>query len=131
MGVGRGGQEPRRGQVYHLMREDANASPSVIKGTLIFLNTPVQVLIDPGSTHSFISHALIQSLNLELEDLICPMLVATPLGKQVETSMGYREGRVELGNSKFALKLTSLEIQDFDMILGMDFLSKYKARIDC
>ncbi|XP_052209182.1 uncharacterized protein LOC127812702 [Diospyros lotus] len=130
-GVGRGGQEPRQGRVYHLTREDANASLSVIQGTLIFLNTPVQVLIDPGSTHSFISHALIQSLNMKLEDLECPMLVATPLGKQVKTSTGYREGKVELGDSEFALELTSLEIQDFDMILGMDFLSKYKARIDC
>lgn len=29
------------------------------------------------------------------------------------------------------VELTSLEIQDFDLILGMDFLSKYNAKVDC
>ena len=115
------------GRVYHLTKEDANTSPSVIQGTMIFLNTPVQVLVDPKSTHSFISHVLIQCLNLGLEDLGCLMLVATPLGKQVKTSTGYKKGKLELGNSEFSLELTSLDIQDFDMILGMVFLSTYKA----
>ena len=36
-----------------------------------------------------------------------------------------------LGDNKFWVELTSLEFQDFDLILGMDFLSKYDAKIDC
>ena len=58
-------QEPLRGRVFNLIREYANADPIVIQGTLTFLNTLVQVLIDPGFIHSFISHVL--ALYLELE----------------------------------------------------------------
>ena len=45
-------------QVYNLTKEDVEANPSVIQGTLFILDTPVHALIDPVSTHSFISHAL-------------------------------------------------------------------------
>jgi len=36
-----------------------------------------------------------------------------------------------LGSSRFPVKLTSLDIQDFDIILGIDFLTKYNAKINC
>jgi len=98
---------------------------------MIFLNTPVQALINPGSTHSFISYALARYLGLELRELSCPMIVAIPLGKQVRTYTDYKDGWILLGNNEFMVELTSLGIQDFDLILGMDFLSKHNAKIDC
>lgn len=123
--------EPQRGRVFNLTREDANANPSIIQGTIIFLGTPVQVLIDPRSTHSFISYALAHCLELELGELGSPMIVSTPFGRQVETYIGYGDGRIILGNNEFPVELTSLDIQDFDIILGMDFLTKYNAKINC
>ena len=88
----------------------------------------MQVLIDPWSTYSFISHALARCLELELRELGCPMIVATFLGKQVKTCMGYKDGKIVLGNSKFVVEFKLLEIQDFDIIFGMDFLSKYNCQ---
>jgi len=49
----------------------------------------------------------------------------------VETCTGFRDGRILLGDSEFRVELMSLEIQDFDLILGMDFLSKHNAKVDC
>ena len=59
------------------------------------------------------------------------MIVATPLGKQMETCTKYEKERIMLRDNEFWVELTSLEFQDFDLILGMDFLSKYDTRIDC
>ena len=59
------------------------------------------------------------------------MLVSTPFRKQVESRMGYEGGKIILGNSEFPIELTSLNIQDFDMILGMDFLTKFNAITNC
>ena len=60
------------------------------------------------------------------------MIVATPLGKQLKTYIGYKGGKIVLGNGEFAIELTLLEIQDFNIILEMDFfLSKYNAKIGC
>ena len=58
------------------------------------------------------------------------MVIVTPLGKQVETYMGFRDGRILLGDNEFRVELMSLEIQDFNLILGMDFLSKHNAKVD-
>ena len=102
--------EAQRGRVFNLTREDANTNPSIIQGTMIFLHTPMQVLVDLGFTHSFISHALSCCLELELGELRCPTLVSTPFGKQVESHTGYESGRIILGDSEFSVELTSLNI---------------------
>ncbi|XP_052198269.1 uncharacterized protein LOC127805556 [Diospyros lotus] len=130
-GANKGSMEPQWGRVFSLTREDASVNPSIIQGTMIFLDTPVQVLIDPGSTHSFILHALAHCLELEYGELGCPMNVSIPFGRQVETYIGYGDERIVLGNNEFPVELTSLDIQDFDIILGMDFLTKYNAKINC
>ncbi|XP_052206818.1 uncharacterized protein LOC127811150 [Diospyros lotus] len=130
-GANKVSMELQRGHVFNLTREDARANPSIIQGTMIFLDTPVQVFIDLGSTHSFVSHALARCLKLELGELGCPIIVSTPFGRQVETYTGYGDGWIVLGNNEFPVKLTSLDIQDFDIILGMDFLTKYNAKINC
>ncbi|XP_052172278.1 uncharacterized protein LOC127788207 [Diospyros lotus] len=51
-------------------------------------------------------------------------------GRKFKTK-GYGDGRIILGNNEFPVELTSLDIQDFDIILGMDFLTKYNAKINC
>ena len=58
------------------------------------------------------------------------MIVTIHLGKQVKTRTSFRNKKILIGNSEFQINLTSLEIQDFDLILGMVFLSKYNARVD-
>ncbi|XP_052173738.1 uncharacterized protein LOC127789029 [Diospyros lotus] len=68
---------------------------------------------------------------LELEELSFPMMIATPLNKEMETRLGYKDGKISFGNGEWAIELISLDIQDFDLILGMDFLSKYNAKVDC
>jgi len=70
----------------------------------------MQVLIDPRSTHSFVSHSLPHCLELELGKLGCPMIVSTPFGKQVESCKGYEGGRIILGDSEFSVELTFLDI---------------------
>jgi len=58
--------------VFNLTQEEVNTDLTIIQGTVIFLNNPMQALIDPGSTHSFISFALVYHLGLELRELDDP-----------------------------------------------------------
>ena len=126
-----GTQNVRHGHVYNLTCEDAEADPAVIEGTLFFSDTPIHALIDPGSTHSFISYAMACSLKFEQEKLGCQMIIATLMGTTIETIMGCRECNLKLGGEDFRMDLALLEIQDFNMIVSMDSLSLYNAKIDC
>ena len=121
----------RQGRVYNLTKEDVGSDPAVIQGTLYILETPVHVLIDPGSTHSFMSHALAESLEVKTKPMGCPMVVSTPMGKSMKTSEIIEKCEISMSNIQFQADLILLEVYDFDVILGMDFLAKNDANIDC
>ncbi|TYK04856.1 ty3-gypsy retrotransposon protein [Cucumis melo var. makuwa] len=74
---------------------------TVVTGTLPRLGHYAFVLFDFGSSHSFISSIFVQHVCLEVEPLSSVLSVSTPSGK------------------------------DFDVILGMDWLSANRASIDC
>ncbi|XP_052187794.1 uncharacterized protein LOC127798329 [Diospyros lotus] len=121
----------RQGRVFNLTQQDMAEDPTVIQGTMFISDFPMHVLIDSGASHSFISHALAKELGEEPEQMNCRMIVATPMGKSQETSSGYQDKLIQIGDVKFLVDLILLEIMDFDVILGMDFLGKYNASIDC
>ena len=45
--------------------------------------------------------------------------------------MLFRGESVNIGKTKFSSDLFSLEMEGLDVILGMDWLGRYKAVIDC
>ena len=54
-GRGQRGRPPARGRVYAMTRQEAQATPDVVTGTLSIFGDDARVLIDSGATHSFIS----------------------------------------------------------------------------
>ncbi|XP_052179895.1 uncharacterized protein LOC127793152 [Diospyros lotus] len=121
----------QQGRVFHLTRQDTIENPAVIEGTMLLSCIPMHALIDSGASHSFISHAFAKVLGDKPENLNYCMIVATPMGKSLETSSGYKNRKIQIKEVEFLVDLILLEFQDFDVILGMDFLTKYDATLDC
>ncbi|KAG8498138.1 hypothetical protein CXB51_007053 [Gossypium anomalum] len=67
-------------------REDTSA-PDVITGTFSLLDTDITVLIDPGSTHSYICVKLAIVKNLSVEPTEFVVKVSNPLGQSVNGSI--------------------------------------------
>ena len=59
------------------------------------------------------------------------LVVDMPVGELVVSRYVYRGCELELGGQKLEVDLVPLPLQMFDVILGMDFLTKYQALIDC
>ena len=53
------------------------------------------------------------------------------MGNMVETNIVYMGVGVSLSGYEIEVDLILLELHDFDIMLGMHWLSKYKALIDC
>ena len=53
-GRGSGGRSMTSGRAFALSMQDVQATPDVVTGMLIVCDKNARVLIDPGSTHSFI-----------------------------------------------------------------------------
>ncbi|XP_057250746.1 uncharacterized protein LOC104908979 [Beta vulgaris subsp. vulgaris] len=78
--------------------------------------------------------AMILSL-LKLECKTCSefsaMSVTIPNGESILCDVMYRNCPILIGGCEFQVDLVQFELTDFDVILGMNWLSKYKADINC
>ena len=89
------------------------------------------VLFDPGSTFSYVSSSFANGLNLSCELLDIPICVSTPVGESVIVKKVYRSCLVDFVGSNTYVDLVILEMGDFDVILGMTWLSLNFAILDC
>jgi hypothetical protein len=53
------------------------------------------------------------------------------LGETVETNVVFEGVRINNNGCELKAYLIPLELSDFDIILGMNWLGKNKARLDC
>ncbi|KAL5562561.1 hypothetical protein UlMin_032308 [Ulmus minor] len=98
-------------KIYAYTKEDVDAGTSnVVTGQLFITNVTLRVLFDSGATHSFDStvHANV--------------LVSTQWLRAIP---------VVVANQELYVDLIILDMYDYDVILGMNFLSKYNATIEC
>ena len=59
------------------------------------------------------------------------MVVSTPLRKNISIDKVYKGVILNIKGAKLRADLMPLALDDFDLILGMDWLSIYRARVDC
>jgi transposase InsO family protein len=124
-GAGRG-----RGQAHNLTVGEGEATGDVVAGNISILSTPVLALFDSGASHCFISAKLVNTLSLPLEDTKKIWEVSTGNGVVI-TNKVCRACEIELCDRKLTADLLVLDTGGYDVILGMSWLSKHHAIIDC
>ena len=93
---------------------------TVVSGTIPICTHSATVLMDIGSTQSFISHLFAMLSDVLLEELGYVLSVAVPLGAPMLSSHVYRNCKIHMNNRELTVNLIPLAIQHFDVILGMD-----------
>ncbi|GJT44648.1 putative ribonuclease H-like domain-containing protein [Tanacetum coccineum] len=105
--------------------------PKVMTGTFSLNNQFATVLFDSGADFSFISTKFAPLLNME-PCIVNPIYVIEIAdGESVKVDRIIHDCKLELGNSLFTIDLIPLGHESFDVIVGMDWLSKNKAVIVC
>ncbi|KAM2004949.1 hypothetical protein ACFX15_000188 [Malus domestica] len=130
-GRGRGGRQPAQGRVNHISLQDAQNHPDLIMGTLNVLGHFARVLIDCGATHSVISHTFAQMTQPHPSPLGFDLEFAMPRGDKCYVDSFYPGCPVMVDNVIMPANLIPLDIVDFDVILGADWLHYNRAYIDC
>ncbi|GJV82437.1 putative reverse transcriptase domain-containing protein [Tanacetum coccineum] len=87
------------------------------------------VLFDLGADFSFISTDFVPLLNVKHSILRSSYVIEIANGKKVETNKIIRGCKLELGDSLFNIDLIPFGHGSFDVIVGMDWLSRNKAEI--
>ncbi|XP_021623882.2 uncharacterized protein LOC110623266 [Manihot esculenta] len=118
-------------RAYAIRAKEDIDSPDVIVGTFSICDKPVHALIDPGSTHSYICLPIVNEGKLQADSLNQDIIVNNPLGHSVIVSKVYRDCPISIHGQTFHGVLIELPFREFDVILGMDWLSKHRVIVDC
>ncbi|KAA0051967.1 pol protein [Cucumis melo var. makuwa] len=103
---------PHQGKVFATNKTEAERAGMVVTGTLLVLGHYALVLFDSGSSHSFISSAFVLHARLESKEKV-------------------KACQIEIASRVIEVTLLVLDMLDFDVILGMDWLAANHAGIDC
>ncbi|XP_050238154.1 uncharacterized protein LOC126687641 [Mercurialis annua] len=117
-------------RVFALTQHEAAASPDVISGRLTIFGRDAYVLINPGATHSFIVSSFISCIPRDKSVMNHALAVDFPVGQSVVCQHVYKDCEIHIGDHKFEVDLVPLALRMFDVILGMEVLSKYKPVVD-
>ena len=136
MGKGRGrgpqaGTSGVQGRVYAITPQAESADQLVIQGTFLLSRIWARVLFDSGASHSFIAASVVIELGLEVETLEEPLYVSSPLGIRARIGMICRGCELEISGTLLIVDLRIMDMSEFDVILGMDWLTAYRVVIDC
>jgi hypothetical protein len=110
--------------------EEAQEAPDVVIGLFLANDTSAVVLFDAGASHSFIFAAYAGKHNLPLALLGCQMIVSSLRGDMPARQLCPKVN-LKIRGVDFVANLIVLESKGIDVILRMDWLSKYTVLIDC
>ena len=117
-------------RAYAMRARDDLDIPGVIAGTFTLFDIDLYALIDPGSTHSYICMEQMNDKLPAVELLDYDLLVTSPLGHSVRVNRVYKNRPLMVHDREFSVDLIALPFHEFDLILGMDWLSKHRAIVD-
>ena len=120
-----------QGRVYALITQDAQATDTMVAGILPLFSAHAKVLFYPSSTHSFVSYAFAKNHDKSPELLDFELSVSTPVSDTLMTNLVLKSCIICIEGRELLADLVLLDMQDFDVILGMDWLASYHACVHC
>ncbi|XP_075500155.1 uncharacterized protein LOC142538742 [Primulina tabacum] len=86
---------------------------------------------EADNTNEVVGRSFAKKLKLEHETHSEPLRVATPASNSIETHKIYQNYKISISKQIFEAELIQLNMIEFDIILGMDWLAKHHTIVDC
>nr|GEY24037.1 reverse transcriptase domain-containing protein [Tanacetum cinerariifolium] len=119
------------GRAYLLRDKNAHQDLNVVTGTFLLNQHLTRVLFDSRADKNFVSISLAFMLNIPPITLDTTYDIETADGNLVGTNTVIQGCTLILLNQPFKIDLFPIKLDSFDVVIGMDRLSKYHARIIC
>ena len=111
--------------------DEAQANPDSVTGIITVFGEPARVLFDFEASRSFISSSFALYADQKLTPLKNGLVVTTLLGERILRTTVFKGCEFLVKGVVLKANLISLEMDDFDVILGMDWLSNHRASTNC
>ncbi|GJV67053.1 putative reverse transcriptase domain-containing protein [Tanacetum coccineum] len=120
-----------QGRAYMLRDRNAYQNPDIVMGMFLLNQYLARVLFDSGADKSFVSISLASKLNIPPITIDTFYNIEMADGNLVSTNTVIQGAILTLINQPFKIDLMPIKFSSFDFVIGMDWLSKYLARIIC
>ena len=120
-----------RARTFNMTMRDAVQNSDVVAGTLSVNSVPAKVLIDSRATRSFISREFSHLLNCPSCLLKEVLVIETTNQDRNPVDQVCPDCEIEILGHRFRANLIPFKLGEFDVILGMDWLSEHDAQIYC
>nr|GFA55304.1 putative reverse transcriptase domain-containing protein [Tanacetum cinerariifolium] len=116
-------------RAYGLGTAGGNPNANVVTGTFLLNNHCALILFDTGANKSFVSNAFSSLININPSTLDYSYDVELADGKIIMVNTVIRDCTLNFLNRPFNINLMPVELDSFDIIVGMDWLKTYHAVI--
>ncbi|GJW22493.1 putative reverse transcriptase domain-containing protein [Tanacetum coccineum] len=120
-----------QGRAFAIDVAEAPQDPNVVTGTFSLNDHFATVLFDSGADYCFISTNFLPLINMKPSFISLGYEIEIASGLKVVTNMIIRGCRLELEGHTFIIDLIPFGHGSFNVIIGMDWFSKLKAKIVC
>ncbi|GJS23539.1 putative reverse transcriptase domain-containing protein [Tanacetum coccineum] len=127
----RNGNGTAQGRAYALGGRDASPDSNVITGTFLLNNRYATILFDTGADRSFVSNTFSALIDITPTTLENHYDVELADGKIIGVNAIIRGCTLNFMNHPFNIDLMPVPLGSFDVIIGMDWLTKYHGVIIC
>ncbi|GKE36050.1 putative reverse transcriptase domain-containing protein, partial [Tanacetum coccineum] len=118
-------------RAYMLRDRNAHQDPNVVTGMFLLNQHLARVLFDSRADKSFVSISLASKLNIPPITIDTFYNIKMADRNLVSTNTVIQGATLTLLNQPFEIDLMPIKLGSFDVVIGMDWLSKYHARIIC
>ncbi|GJW13341.1 putative reverse transcriptase domain-containing protein [Tanacetum coccineum] len=129
-GRGRNGNPARR-RTFVMGAEEAHQDPNIMTGTFSINNHYATMLFDSGADYSFVSTTFVPLLDIEPNSLGFSYEIEIASGQLVKINKIIRGCKLEIEGHTFDIDLILFGHGSFDVIIGIDWLSRHRAKIIC
>ncbi|GJU13276.1 reverse transcriptase domain-containing protein [Tanacetum coccineum] len=129
-GNGNKKQPSTNGRVFALTTDQAAKASGTVLGTLSMYDYDAFVLFDTCVTHIVLSLSFSKHIKAPSTPLDFALSISTPMGNNVVLSHEFRSCLLRFDDKIRSTNLLPLEMSNFDIIFGMDWLTEHRAAID-
>ncbi|KAJ9552347.1 hypothetical protein OSB04_016392 [Centaurea solstitialis] len=121
------GSHSTRGRAFILGVDEARQDPKLVTGTFSLNNYYATVLFDTGAAYCFVSTKFVTLMDMKPSNLDSSIMVEIASGQKVEAN----KVQLSIKGYSFTIDLIPFGYGSFDVIVGMDWMEKFKAEIVC
>nr|GEV58011.1 reverse transcriptase domain-containing protein [Tanacetum cinerariifolium] len=120
-----------QGRAYLLRDKNGHQDPNIVTSMFLLNQNLAKLLFDSGADKSFISLSFDSMLNIPPITIDAFYDIKMADGNLVSTNTVIKGATLTLLNQPFKIDLIPIKLDSFDVVIGMDWLSKYHAKILC